>query len=67
MGVDTHLLLISSLGLVFNNSIGFGKERVIFPHPHIFPGVNSGPFLTDQDVSCLDPLPTESFDAQSLS
>ena len=67
LGVDTHLFFISSFLLIFYDPINSGKKGVILSHPYIFPRMNPSPFLTDQDVPCLDPLPTKSFDAQSLS
>ena len=67
LGVDTHLFSISTLILIFYDSVDSGKEGVVLPHPHILSGMNSSPLLTNQDISSLDPLPTESFDAQTLS
>jgi hypothetical protein len=67
LDVDTHLFSISTLILIFYDSVDSGKEGVVLPHPHILSGMNSSPLLTNQDISSLDPLPTESFDAQTLS
>ena len=67
LGVDAHLFFVSSLSLIFDDPIDSGKKSVILSYPYIFAGMNSGPFLADQDVTRLDRLPAESFHAQSLS
>ena len=63
---DTHLLLVLPLLFVLNNSIDLGKQGEIFSHAHVFTGKDTGSFLTNQNISCLNALAAVLLHAEAL-
>jgi hypothetical protein len=64
--IDTDFFPPSIQSLESNNSIHFGKERIILADAHVVPRMDARSPLADQDGSSVDPLAPKAFYAQSL-
>ncbi len=57
---------ISSPRFILNDTIDFGEESIVLPHPDIFSRMDSSSDLADEDASRLNLFPAEVLHAQAL-
>lgn len=65
-GNDLTSEVFDLFGLEFYETVGQGKEGIIFTALDVFPGVKLGATLADDDVSSRNGLVAEDFDTETL-
>ena len=58
-GIHTHPLAIAAEWFIFDDAVNLGKQGIILAAADIFPGMDPGAELADEDVAGPDILPAE--------